>query len=174
MKNKFMGFVYWILLTIVCSFFYIYETQITEFKDLFLASLRPGKTIETTPGVIKVLIGQGGHFYIDTKINNVPVKFMVDTGASTICITKEIAHSVGIDVKKLVFNQIFRTANGVARGASANLSSLKIGDYEIKDIQVSVSEGGLSMSLLGMSFLSKLKSYTFQGNTLYMEYDIKN
>lgn len=173
MTNKFTGFLYWILLTLVFSFFYIYKGHISEFKDLFLASLNPGKTIETTPGVIQVSIGQGGHFYLDTRINNVPVKFMVDTGASTICITKEIAHAVGIDVNKLVFNQIFKTANGVARGASAKLHSLKVGNYEIKDIHVSVSEGGLSMPLLGMSFLSTLKSYTFQGNTLYMRYDVK-
>jgi len=170
MNNKLLSAFYWLILGLMMSAVYIYKQEAADFGRLFVANLMPGLTVEGKGGVVKVAGGYGGHFYINTELNGVPVKFLVDTGASNVCITREIAVNAGIDISKLVFNQVFQTANGAARGAYAKVKVLKVGSFEMYDVPVSVSETGLGTPLLGMTFLNKLKSYTFEGNSLYLHF----
>lgn len=168
--NKLLLFSVWLIISLMVAIGYMYKGDLTDFGNLFMANLFPGRPVQEEGGVIEVAGGQGGHFFIETQLDGVPVRFLVDTGASAICITREIAVSAGIDVSKLVFNQVFQTANGASRGASAKIKTLKIGDFEVHDLYVSVSENGLGTPLLGMAFLSRLKSYTFKRGSLYLHF----
>ena len=61
---------------------------------------------------ITVPRSQDGHYYLTVDVNNVPVEFLVDTGASDLVLTKEDAERVGIDVDNLAFLGRAQTANG--------------------------------------------------------------
>jgi aspartyl protease family protein len=161
---------YWTVIAFISAVGYMYQTQLSTFGQMFVASMLPGKSIERPGGVVEVMAGSGGHFFVDAELNGTPVHFLVDTGASTISISRSIAINAGIDISKLVFSQVFQTANGKARGASAKIDSLKIGNYVMKNVYVSVSEVELDTPLLGMAFLDKLDSYTFAGNSLYLHF----
>jgi aspartyl protease family protein len=92
---------------------------------------------------------------------------IVDTGASTIVLRPEDAKKAGIDVSKLSFTIPVLTANGRTVAARVRLNSVAIGPLQREDVDALVAErGALAESLLGMSFLGRLRSYEFSGDFL--------
>jgi aspartyl protease family protein len=97
-----------------------------------------------------------GHFAADGKVNGQPIRFMVDTGATVTAIPAADARRLGIDVAQ---GQIvlLRTANGTARGRQVNLDVVSVGGVTLYGVEAVVMEGdGLTMPLLGMSFLNRM------------------
>jgi aspartyl protease family protein len=97
-----------------------------------------------------------GHFAADGKVNGQPIRFMVDTGATVTAIPAADARRLGIDVAQ---GQIvlLRTANGTARGRQVKLDVVSVGSVTLYGVEAVVMEGdGLSMPLLGMSFLNRM------------------
>jgi aspartyl protease family protein len=92
---------------------------------------------------------------------------IVDTGASTIVLRPEDAKKAGIDVSKLSFTVPVMTANGRTVAARVRLDSVAIGPLQREDVDALVAEPkALTESLLGMSFLGRLRSYEFSGDFL--------
>jgi aspartyl protease family protein len=89
----------------------------------------------------------------------------VDTGASLVVLTVEDAQAAGINRSELVFNRITRTANGAARFAPVTLREIRIGQLSIDSVPAAVIEN-LDQSLLGMSFLTRLKSFEMREGAL--------
>jgi len=77
------------------------------------------------------------------------------------------AERAGIDVSNLAYTTPVNTANGVTYAAPVRLRSVAVGDIVLHDIEALVSKPGkLNESLLGMSFLRRLRSYEFSGDFL--------
>jgi aspartyl protease family protein len=92
---------------------------------------------------------------------------IVDTGASTIVLRPEDAKRAGIDLSKLSFTVPVLTANGRTVAARVRLDSVAIGPLQREDVEALVAEPkALTESLLGMSFLGRLRSYEFSGDFL--------
>jgi clan AA aspartic protease (TIGR02281 family) len=108
---------------------------------------------------------QRGHVALTALVNGVPVRFLVDTGASRVTLTAEDARAAGIGPAELVFNQRSRTANGLAREAPVTLREMRIDRLSIDNVSAAVNEN-LSVSLLGMSFLRRLKSFEMRDGSL--------
>ena len=97
-----------------------------------------------------------GHFSADGMVNGQSIRFMVDTGATITAIPATDARRLGIDVGKgqLV---LLRTANGTARGRQVKLDVVSVGGVTLYGVEAVVMEGeGLTMPLLGMSFLNRM------------------
>jgi aspartyl protease family protein len=108
-----------------------------------------------------------GHFVARGSVNGAPVSMLVDTGASSVVLKPADAERAGIDVSALSFSTPVTTANGVTFAAPVRLRSLAIGDIVVDDVEALVSKpGNLNESLLGMSFLRRLRSYEFSGDFL--------
>jgi aspartyl protease family protein len=103
-----------------------------------------------------VLAASGGHFHADGQVNGGYVRFMVDTGASTIALPAQDADRLGIDYRK-GRRGVTQTANGPAPAYAVTLDSVKVGDIELHAVDAIVLEGGLNVALLGMSFLDRLE-----------------
>lgn len=101
---------------------------------------------------------RAGHVMIDAVVNGEPMRLLVDTGASLVTLTSQDARAAGIYPGELVFNRRASTANGVVRMAPVTLREIRIGQLSIGEVPAAVLEN-LNVSLLGMSFLSRLKSY---------------
>jgi len=98
-------------------------------------------------------------------INGAPIRVVVDTGASLVALTLENAQAAGINRSEMLFNRITRTANGATRFAPVALREIKIGQFSIENVPAAVIEN-LDQSLLGMSFLKRLKSFEFREGEL--------
>jgi aspartyl protease family protein len=99
-----------------------------------------------------------GHYHARVDINGRNTSVLVDTGASIVVLTSEDARRAGIFLKPSDYTQPVATANGVTRVAPVTLDRVSIGDITVRDVRAAVAEEGrLNVSLLGMSFLSKLE-----------------
>jgi len=110
-----------------------------------------------------------GHVALTAMVNGTPVRFLVDTGASRVTLTPEAARAVGIDLGQLAFNQRTITANGLAREAPVTLREIRIEQLSIDNVPAAVNEN-LRISLLGMTFLRRLKSFEMREGALTLSW----
>lgn len=106
-----------------------------------------------------------GHVAITALVNGAPVRFLVDTGASRVTLTLDDARAAGIGRGELVFSQRSQTANGLAREAPITLREVRIEQLSVDNVAAGVNEN-LNVSLLGMSFLKRLKSFEMREGAL--------
>ncbi len=109
-----------------------------------------------------------GHYWANADVDGRAIRFMVDTGASTVALTYEDARRIGLDPDRLDYSWTIRTAGGEVFGASVQLESIRIGRVKVKNVEAMVLREGLSQSLLGMTFLSQLDSYEFRKSHLIL------
>jgi aspartyl protease family protein len=105
---------------------------------------------------ITIPMGSGGHFFTDGFINGRSIKFLVDTGASSIAIGRADADRMGIDYKNQGQPIQMATANGVVTGQRITLNSLRIGEVEVSNIDAVIGPN-MPFALLGNNFLSRFK-----------------
>lgn len=144
-----------------------------SFKDDIkygLARLVPYKPIKRGDNKLEIRKSSDDHFYIELKINEVSVLFLVDTGATDTVLTLKDAKKIGVDIQSLVFNKAYSTAGGTTYGASIKLDKVMVTDIEFKEVWVSVNKTKMKTSLLGMNFLERFKGYLIVDDRLILYY----
>src|ERR1700747_3029807 len=106
-----------------------------------------------------------GHFTLTATVDGAPTRFVVDTGASLVALTLDDARTAGIGRSELSFNQLPQTAKGRVHFAPVMLREVRIGQLSIENVPAAVIEN-LDQSLLGMSFLKRLKSFEMREGAL--------
>ena len=106
-----------------------------------------------------------GHFTLTATVNGAPTRFVVDTGASLVALTLDDARAAGIGRSELNFDQLTQTANGRVHFAPVMLREVRIEQLSIENVPAAVIEN-LDQSLLGMSFLKRLKSFEMREGAL--------
>lgn len=99
-----------------------------------------------------------GHFYADATINGQLVRFLVDTGATTVALTTRDARHVGLFFSPNEFTAIGRGASGEVRGKLVTIDRIALGHVEARQVRGAIIDDGLDISLLGQSFLSRIGS----------------
>jgi len=98
-----------------------------------------------------------GHFFVDAIVNDQPIRFVVDTGASVVVLSAADATRLGVDWRKGQRGNL-QTANGASTGYLVKLAKIRVGGIELQNVDGVVVEQGLgSFGLLGMSFLNRLE-----------------
>lgn len=119
-------------------------------------------------GRIEVPRNFDGHYYLVLHLNDVPVEFIVDTGATDVVLTLKDALRIGIDIDGLVFSGVASTANGTVRTAFARVDDVRLGNIRDRGITVSVNGGEMTGSLLGMSYLHRFEKIEIAGGRLIL------
>ena len=130
--------------------------------------IMPSRAIVTDAGQIEVPQANDGHFYLTLRLNNTPVQFMVDTGASAIVLSREDAERAGLDPDGLSYLGRAQTANGEVRTASTRVDEVALGDIVDRNVRVSVNGGAMDGSLLGMTYLSQFEKVEIEGRRLIL------
>ena len=99
---------------------------------------------------------QRGHFIAEGAINGLPIRLLVDTGATSIALPASEAQRLGIDYRKGE-RGLVQTANGTVQVYRVKLDKVTLGSIELTSVDAIVSERGLSIALLGMSFLNRVE-----------------
>lgn len=120
----------------------------------------------TQTGEIVVPRSRDGHYHLTLAVNGEPVRFIVDTGASEMVLSKQDAERVGIDTEALPFIGKAYTANGTVATAVVWLDSVALGPMEDREVRARISAGEMPGSLLGMSYLQRFDHIAITGNTL--------
>jgi aspartyl protease family protein len=122
----------------------------------------------TPPAGRVVLTADGqGHFIASGTVNGLPVRFMVDTGASLVTLPGSVARRAGVNLSGAT-PVVVNTANGQARAQRVVLNSVKIGQISINLVEALVlDDAALAQPLLGMSFLNRTNMLR-EGDTLVL------
>ncbi|MCH9806155.1 MAG: TIGR02281 family clan AA aspartic protease [Alphaproteobacteria bacterium] len=162
----------WAGLIVVLIAGYSYRGEFSDLGNRVMSELTPpGHSLHVgdANGEVAVRLRKhpNGHFVARSKVNGTQMTLLVDTGASSVVLKPADAERAGIDVSGLSFSTPVQTANGMTFTAPVRLRSIAIGDIVLHDVQALVAKpGSLNENLLGMSFLTRLRSYEFSGDFL--------
>jgi len=128
---------------------------------LFEAVLNPNKTENLGKGETVVLErGPDGQYHAEALINGVKVNVLVDTGATGVAISKQLADRLGL---KSTGTIRANTATGESIGYAVRLASVRLGGIEASDVGAAIVPGLGEEVLLGMSFLGRMDIRLYQG-----------
>ena len=116
---------------------------------------------------LRIPMAIDGHFWIEGSLNGIPVKFLVDSGATMTTIGRDTAAQAGIRVGQRR-NQVVRTGNGILRVATARAASLSIGPIERRQVGLHVADHE-DLNVLGMNYLSSLERWGVEGRWLILQ-----
>ena len=106
-----------------------------------------------------------GHFYAEAQVNGARVRFMVDTGASMVALTRDDAQRAGIALSSE--RAVAMAAGGPVETVPATIDRLAVGALVARDVEAAVVED-LSVSLLGQSFLAQVGRVEIQGDRMVL------
>jgi aspartyl protease family protein len=148
---------------------YAYRFELMAVRDRVIGVLLPGSAV-SNGGTVSITRAGNDSFVIDGRINGTAVRFVFDTGADLVVIDAETAARLDLRLSDQDFTVPVQTASGRAMKAPVRLGEVSIGDLRVQNVDALVSQpGDLSVNLLGMSFLSRLRGYSVQGDTLLLE-----
>jgi aspartyl protease family protein len=107
-----------------------------------------------------VLKAPDGHYWADALIEGRADRVMVDTGASVVALTRDDAARLGLDLQPEDFSGTVVTASGPVRAAPVRLQAVAVAGARVTSVEALVVEHGLPHSLLGMSYLGRLSSFS--------------
>lgn len=116
---------------------------------------------------VRIPMAIDGHFWVEADVNGVPVRFLIDSGATMTTVGVSTAASTGlrIDTRR---EQLVRTGNGLIKVALGRAASVEVQGIVREDFTVFVA-GNDDINVLGMNWLSSLKRWGVEGRWLILE-----
>ncbi len=160
-----------IILGLMTAYLFRYEAQ--DFASRFTAGLIPGSPLSQISDngrqEVTIFRGNSGHFEVQAAVNGKPVRFLIDTGASSVVLSYKAARKIGLNPDDLSFTIPVSTANGRTMTAQTRIDVMSIGSITRSNKKVLVAApGALDSNLLGMSFLGTLSSYEVRGDRMFL------
>lgn len=115
-------------------------------------------------GELRIRMRDDGHFWLRGTVNDVPVDFLIDSGATTTTVEQSVATAAGLEAG--LRREPVETANGTVVMIHSE-GVLKAGPIERADFPILIApqEG---LNVLGMNFLSSLHGWRSDGRTLVL------
>ncbi len=118
---------------------------------------------------VKIYPNKKGMYQVNGHINNTPVAFLVDTGASYVAMSERHAQKIGLPYKQKGRRSSAQTANGIALTWELTLDSVNVGGLKVNYVPAAVISGDHPYQvLLGMSYLKNLK-VEHSGNAMVLQ-----
>jgi aspartyl protease family protein len=167
-----------VLRTIVSLLFWVvalgsiaYLTMERERFDPWLAQIAAKLNLESQEvagAETRVRMSPDGHFYVRARMGGAERRLLVDSGATITALSPDTARAAGVQVRDSVFPVILKTANGNVQAQTGEVAELRFGNVVARDLAVVVSPAFGDVDVLGMNFLSRLKSWRVEGRTLIL------
>lgn len=149
---------------------YAFRPELLQVSERVLAVLIPSHKWINDKGDIVIARSNDGHFYTNVLINGVSIRFMIDTGASDLALTKKAARALNFNLSNLKYTITYSTANGTNTAAPVLLKTVQIGPKIFKEVKGHIGSGELDVSLLGMSLIERFKSFKIDNDLLTLSY----
>ena len=118
---------------------------------------------------VRIRMARDGHFWVRARIGGVERRMLVDSGATVTALSAQTAAEAGIEVEDSPFPVVLRTANGTVKAQTGTIRELRFGTIVARELAVVVSPAFGDTDVIGMNFLSRLKSWRVEGQTLILE-----
>ncbi|HEV2575154.1 TIGR02281 family clan AA aspartic protease [Methylocella sp. CPCC 101449] len=111
-------------------------------------------------GPVRLPADKSGHYLAVVEIEGRSLRMLVDTGATYISLSHRDAMALGLQPLPSDFKNRVVTANGEIMVARTQLREVRLSNILVRDVPAAILPPGIeTASLLGMSFLSKLRSF---------------
>ena len=117
---------------------------------------------------MRVPMASDGHFWVRVKLGAIERRMLVDSGATVTAISADTAAAAGIEPNDSLMPVVMQTANGNVAAQTATVPVLRIGNVVARDLPVVVSPAFGDMNVVGMNFLSRLKSWRVEEGVLIL------
>ncbi len=118
---------------------------------------------------MRIRMSPDGHFWVRVKLNGTERRMLVDSGATVTAISATTAQAAGLTPAEGIVPVLLRTANGTVEAQTGKVRTLRLGNIVAYDVPVVVSPAFGDINVVGMNFLSRLKSWRVEGETLILE-----
>jgi len=160
-------FAAWVLIFAAAFVVFTLKDDFKALWDRMVLETRGGIVQEEKGGELRIRQAPDGHFWVNAELNGQPVRFLIDSGATTTSISRSIADQANVRISS-GFPAMVQTANGIVSVQRGRADRLTVGSIERRNLAVHVSEAFGDMNVLGMNFLSSLKSWSVEGRTLIL------
>jgi aspartyl protease family protein len=162
------GALMWVIVGLVLVAGYAYRFELKDAGNRIMAELVPGRAV-AYGRTVEIARTSSGEFQIATEVNGSRVPMVLDTGATSVMLTRDAASAAGLPVEMLKYTIPIETANGRTQAAAATIDRIAIGGIVEHSVPALIAQPGqLKESLLGMSFLSRLQSWEVRGDHVVM------
>ncbi|SCB57937.1 aspartyl protease family protein [Rhizobium aethiopicum] len=163
-----------VLATQVPSFFGGASQQPADVLSANYVSTDTGRPIAPAPAyggnTMRLQADAQGHYTGSFKINGKAVQGLIDTGATYVALNETLARRLGYTANQLDFRYGVNTANGRTKAAHVTLDRVEIGGIRVRNVEAFVlKDDALTTTLVGMSFLQKLASYSVADGSLSLK-----
>lgn len=117
---------------------------------------------------VRIRMATDGHFWATVRVGGIRRRMLIDSGATVTALSVDTAGAAGLDLAQPSLPTVIRTANGAINAKSATVDRLDLGDIVARKLDVVVSPAFGDTDVLGMNFLSRLKSWRVEGSTLIL------
>ena len=142
-----------------------------EAFDPYLGSIAAALKLdgqEVVGGETRIRQSPDGHFWVRVTVGGVTQRMLVDSGATVTALSTRTAARMGLDLRPGIVPVLLTTANGTIRAQTVAVPELRLGSIVARDLSVVVSPAFGDVNVIGMNFLSRLKSWRVEGRTLIL------
>jgi aspartyl protease family protein len=158
----------WVIVGLLLVTGYAYRYDLKDAANRVMAELVPGRAV-AHGRTVEIARTSAGEFQIATEVNGARVAMVLDTGASSVMLTRDAAIAAGLPLEMLKYTVPIETANGRTQAAAATIDRIAIGGIVERSVPALIAQPGqLKESLLGMSFLTRLQSWEVRGDHVVM------
>lgn len=163
---------FWAMIVLLLAIIYSYRHELEVASERVLSELlitRPATTSTSDGVVVHVARARSGEFSVQAHVNGAPITMLIDTGASSVVLTQEAAKAANLPLDLLKYDVPIETAAGRTRAAAVVLDQVAVGGIAERQVPALISApGDLKTSLLGMSFLNRLRSFEASSGRLLL------
>lgn len=122
-------------------------------------------------GAAEVVIDRApdGHFYTDAQVNGASIRFIIDTGATTVALNRADAQAAGLQFAEADFTERGRGVSGDVMFKRTKLDRVAIGPVATNNVDAVILEGDANISLLGQSWLRQVRTVTIEGDRMILK-----
>lgn len=140
----------------------VFEKQLSQ---QFNPNQNPESVTRQGASEVRLQQNRGGHYVTSGLINQQPVVFMLDTGATQVSVPWRLAEQLNL---RPGAKYPVQTANGIIQVAQTTIEQLSIGDIQLFNVAANINPADQSDEiLLGMSALKRLE-FTQKGEWLIL------
>lgn len=156
-----IGFFIWIVV--------INRDRIGDRFERLAVSIGASEPAQVAEGeTVRIRMSPDGHFWARATINGVERRMLIDSGATVSAISEDTARAASIEFETGAPVRV-STANGTVNARRADVRRIAVGPLATEDLTVFVAANFGELDVLGMNFLSRLKSWRVEGNVLILE-----
>lgn len=159
----------WVAIFAIFIVIFSYQKELAGVWTKVTGELTGANEQQVVGRTLRIRQSADGHYWAEAQVNGTPVRFLIDSGATTTAMTLDTARAANVDIDESGFAVQLNTANGIVEAQRGTIQSLRVGPMMAVDFPVVVAEAFGDSNVLGMNFLSAMKSWRVEGMEMILE-----